>query len=163
MRIFILLWLKKNKPKPKQNHSWLFCLGGRCFLPLRITRRRAASSTAPGPPGSARTNPPRAASPSPARLPTYFNSQHPHPVSPSTSVLTSVSGASLMHLRTSALPGAAKGSGSESLSQLQRISYVTLLSVYIQPHLLTSCSHSLCGQRRQLRCWVFFFSLYSHY
>lgn len=36
-----------------------------------------------------------------------------------------------MHLRMSALPGAAKGNGSESLSQLQRTSYVTPLRVCV--------------------------------
>lgn len=61
-----------------------------------------------------------------------------------------------MHLRMSALPSAAEGCGSESLSQLQRFSYVTLLSVYIQPQLLSSCSHSFCGQRRQLHQFFFF-------
>lgn len=68
-----------------------------------------------------------------------------------------------MHLRMSALPSAAEGSGSESLSQLQRISDVTLLPVYIQSQLLSSCSHCLCGQIEQLRCWVFgfFFFLFA--
>lgn len=66
-----------------------------------------------------------------------------------------------MHLRMSALPSAAEGRGSESLSQLQRFSYVTLLSVYIQPQLLSSCSHSFCGQRRQLHQFLFFFALLS--
>lgn len=97
----------------------------------------------------------------PAR--TYLNSQHPHSVSPSCSVLTSVSGASLIQLRMSALASAARGSGCESLSQLQRISYVTRSSVYIQPY-LSSCSRSLCGQKRQLCCcWAFFSLFYSHY
>lgn len=94
---------------------------------------------------------------------TYLNSQHPHSVSPSCSVLTSVSGALLIQLRMSALPSAARGSGCESLSQLQRISYVTLLSVYIQPY-RSSCSRSLRGQKRQLcSCWAFSALLCSHY
>lgn len=92
---------------------------------------------------------------------THLNSQHPYSVSPSCSVLTSVSGASLIQLRMSTLASAARGSGCESLSQLQRISYVTLLSVYIQSY-LSSCSRSLCGQKRQLCCcWAFFSPLCS--
>lgn len=158
--------------------SLLAALGRWTWLPstLNHTQTRARSHTSrmtsalrrptplfperPGPAGNVKQTPHAA----PAL--TYLNSQHPHSVSPSCSVLTSVSGASLIRLRMSALASAARGSGCESLSQLQRISYVTLLSVYIQPY-LSSCSRSLCGQKRQLCCcraFFFFFPLlYSHY
>lgn len=80
-----------------------------------------------------------------------------NPLSPSCSVLTSVSGASLIHLRMSALPSAGRGSGCESLRQLQRISYVTRLSVYIQPY-LPSCSRSASAKTTLLLLFsVFFF------
>lgn len=79
-----------------------------------------------------------------------------NPLSPSCSVLTSVSGASLIHLRMSALPSTGRGSGCESLRQLQRISYVTRLSVYIQTY-LPSCSHSAPAKTTLLLLFPFFF------
>lgn len=59
----------------------------------------------------------------------------------------------------SVLPNATKGSWSESVSQLQSVSYVILLSVCIQPYRLSSRSHSLCGQRGELAAFFTLLSL----
>lgn len=59
----------------------------------------------------------------------------------------------------SVLPNATKGSRSESGSQLQSVSYVTLLPVCIQPYRLSSRSRSLCGQRGELFAFFFRFTL----
>lgn len=55
------------------------------------------------------------------------------------------------------LPNCTKGSGSESVSQLQSVSYVTLLSASVQPYRLSSRSVSLCGRHGV------FFKLHTHY
>lgn len=59
----------------------------------------------------------------------------------------------------SVLPNATKGSWSESVSQLQSVSYVTLLSVCTQPYRLSSRSHPLSAASTENYLPFFCFTL----
>lgn len=92
-----------------------------------------------------------------------LNSLHQHPVSPPCAVLTSVSSASLMHLRTSpCYPTLQKGRGCESVSQLPScLLRHTVVCVHSALSPLSSRSHSPCG--RHGRLFFFFFFFLSHF